>query len=242
MADAHYELPELAALYDIDSGWSDDRDFYLQLAGTAPIRILEIGCGTGLVARAMARDGHEVTGIDPAAPMLEVGRRSAFGDRIRWIQGTAEDFTAEDRFDLAFMTGHAFQVLLDDDQIRRSLANIRHHLAPAGTFAFETRNPALPWETIFENAQILQTETGPVPVEWRVLWRRGELVRFDTHYKLADGLRVSESTLRFLPPDRLKEFLVEAGLELGAVYGDWDRSAFVPATSREIIVVAKNPG
>ena len=241
MADAHYELPELAALYDIDSGWSDDRDFYLKLAGAAPIRILEIGCGTGLVARAMAEDGHRVTAIDPAAPMLEVGRRSSFGDRVHWLQGTAEEFEVAERFDLVFMTGHAFQVLLKDDQIRRSLANIRRHIALGGTFAFETRNPALPWETIFENARTLEAEAGPIPVEWRVLWRRGELVRFDTHYHLADGVRVSESTLRFLPLDRLREFLVEAGFEIVSVNGDWDNSAFVPETSREIIVVARNP-
>lgn len=239
MPDAHYELPELAALYDVDSDWSDDRDFYLKLAGPTPIRILEIGCGTGLVARAMAKAGHDVTGIDPAVAMLDVGRQSPFGDRIRWLKGTAQDFAVKTRFDLIFMTGHAFQVLLTDDDIGQSLTNVRHHLKSGGVFAFETRNPALPWETIFESAETLQTETGPVPVEWRVLWRRGEFVRFDTHYKLSDGARISESTLRFLPLDRLTEFLAEAGLQVQSLYGDWDRSPFDAETSREIILVTR---
>jgi SAM-dependent methyltransferase len=239
MPDAHYELPELAALYDIESEWSDDRDFYLKLAGTEPIRVLEIGCGTGLVARAMAKAGHDVTGIDPAAAMLAVGRHSQFGDRIRWLKGTAQDFAIETSFDLIFMTGHAFQVLLADDDVSQSLANIRRHLKPGGIFAFETRNPALPWETIFQSAETLQAETGPVPVEWHVLWRRGELVRFDTHYKLPDGERISESTLRFLPLDRLTEFLDDAGLETRCLYGDWDKSPFNAETSREIILVTR---
>lgn len=241
MADAHYELPELAALYDVECVWSEDRQFYLDLAGVKPIRVLEIGCGTGMVARAMADAGHAVTGIDPAAAMLDVGRSSPSGERVRWLQGTAQDFSIEDRFDLVFMTGHAFQVLLDDDDIRRSLANIRRHLAPGGTFAFETRNPALPWETIFNETEVLEAEIGPVPVEWRVLWRRGDLVRFDTIYKLTDGERISESLLRFLPLDQLTAFLVEAGFETKAVYGDWDKSPFAAATSREIIILAINP-
>jgi len=239
MADAHYELRELAALYDIECVWSEDRAFYLKLAGSEPITILEIGCGTGMVARAMAEAGHRVTGIDPAAAMLEVGRTSAFGDRVRWLQGTAQDFSVEERFDLVFMTGHAFQVLLGDDDIRQSLANIRRHLVPGGVFAFETRNPALPWETLFEEADTLATEAGPVPIEWRVLWRRGEFVRFDTHYQLPDGERISESTLRFLPLDRLREFLMEAGFEIQSLYGDWDKSTFDPETSQEIILLAR---
>jgi 2-polyprenyl-3-methyl-5-hydroxy-6-metoxy-1,4-benzoquinol methylase len=241
LADAHYERPELAALYDLESGWSEDRDFYLALAGSEPIRVLEVGCGTGLIARAMARAGHRVTAVDPAAAMIEVGRHAPFGADISWLQGTAQDFAVDHRFDFAFMTGHAFQVLLDDDDIRQSLANVRRHLAPGGIFAFETRNPALPWETIFQDARTLQTEAGPVPVEWNVLWRRGEIVRFDTHDHLSDGESISESTLRFLPLDRLAAFLQEAGFVVQSVFGDWDKAPFDPAVSREIVIVASNP-
>lgn len=242
MADAHYELPELAALYDIDSGWSEDRDFYLRLAGDEPKRVLEIGCGTGLMARAMARADHDVTAVDPAQAMLDFGRRQPFGDLVDWRQGTAQDFSTSERFDLAFMTGHAFQVLLSDDDIRLALANIRAHLAPGAVFAFETRNPALRWEELFNNDSILATETGPVSVEWRVLWRRGEFVRFDTCYHLPDGVRISESTLRFVSLDALRAFCEEAGFEIRSIHGDWDRTPFAAESSREIIVIAVNPG
>lgn len=241
MPDAHFERPELAALYDLDSGWSVDRDFYFALPGTEPRRVLEIGCGTGLVARAMARAGHRVTAIDPAAAMLDVGRRAPFGEKVVWLQGTAQNFSVADRVDLAFMTGHAFQVLLDDEDISGALRNVRRHLRPGGVFAFETRNPSLAWEKVFEGAETLQTDNGPVPVERRVLWRRGELVRFNTRYHLPDGERISESTLRFLPLVRLVRFLESGGFELRSVYGDWDMTPFEPETSREIIILAANP-
>lgn len=41
----------------------------------APARVLEIGCGSGALARAMARLGHDVLAIDPAAPEGELFRR-----------------------------------------------------------------------------------------------------------------------------------------------------------------------
>ena len=45
------------------------------------------------------------------------------------------------------MTGHAFQVLIGDDELRSSLTAIRSGLTENGRFAFETRNPlAREWE------------------------------------------------------------------------------------------------
>jgi 2-polyprenyl-3-methyl-5-hydroxy-6-metoxy-1,4-benzoquinol methylase len=49
MLDNHYIEPRLAAIYDLDSGWSIDRDFYLKLAGPQKMSVLDVGCGTGLL-------------------------------------------------------------------------------------------------------------------------------------------------------------------------------------------------
>jgi 2-polyprenyl-3-methyl-5-hydroxy-6-metoxy-1,4-benzoquinol methylase len=239
MPDAHYELPELAALYDINSGWSKDRDFYRRLPGPTPKAVLEVGCGTGLISRALAEDGHDVTAVDPAQAMLDVGKTSPHGDNVHWVQGYAQDFHFERHFDVVFMTGHAFQVLLTDEDIHAALVNIWRHLKPGGIFAFETRNPALPWERIFDTRDTLPTPQGPIAVEWRVDARRGELIRFHTHYHLPDGERVSDSTLRFLPLDRLSEMVTGAGLTIEAVHGDWEAAPFIPQQSREIILVTR---
>src|SRR5918993_4576647 len=51
------------------------------------------------------------------------------------------------KFDLATMTGHAFQCLVGDDELRASLTAIRAALCEGGRFAFETRHPqARAWE------------------------------------------------------------------------------------------------
>lgn len=64
-------------------------------------RILDIACGTGVVARnAAARvgAGGSITGLDPGPAMLEVARRlpTPDGTRVEWVQGRAEELPFED--------------------------------------------------------------------------------------------------------------------------------------------------
>jgi ubiquinone/menaquinone biosynthesis C-methylase UbiE len=48
-----------------------------RLAGSAPQRVLDVGCGTGFLALRFAELGHTVTGIDFAPQMIDRARRKA---------------------------------------------------------------------------------------------------------------------------------------------------------------------
>ena len=48
-------------------------------------------------------------------------------------------------FDLIIMTGNAFQVFLEDDDIFLVFATMRKHLTDKDLAAFETHNPAVDW-------------------------------------------------------------------------------------------------
>ncbi len=80
-------------------------DFILQRSGhLAGKKVLDIGCGGGILTEALARQGAEVTGIDMGAAPLEVARlhQHESGLSIDYQRVTAEEF-AESRageFDL----------------------------------------------------------------------------------------------------------------------------------------------
>src|SRR5262245_13391441 len=86
--DQHYVDPRLVELYDIENTRGADTDFYLGLAADLNAHtILDLGCGTGLLTRELARDGHVVIGVDPAAAMLAYARRQPRADRVQWVEG-----------------------------------------------------------------------------------------------------------------------------------------------------------
>ncbi len=60
-------------------------------------RVLDLGCGPGLLAIAFARLGMEVLGLDPEAEMLAAAREdaAAAGVAIRFEEGSSYDLSAE---------------------------------------------------------------------------------------------------------------------------------------------------
>lgn len=183
MPDLHFEHPRLAALYDTGGGWSADRDFYLELAGPAPERILDLGCGTGLLATAHAARGHVLTGVDPAPAMLAVARARPHGDRVEWVEATAQGFRSPKRFDLVIMTGRAFQVLLTAEEVRAACLSMPEHLVGGGRVVLETRNPPIDWAAPWDGWEERREAGGvPVAVSYRCAPMVGQRLRFETHY------------------------------------------------------------
>ena len=234
----------LAGLYDALCRNDDRGDFgfYLPLVMAAQ-SVLDVGCGTGMLLRLAREAGHtgRLCGLDPADAMLDQGRGRA---DIDWIHGDLESVRWDQEFDLIVMTGHAFQVLVGDDELRASLAAIRSALTEHGRFAFETRNPAArAWERWTpDNVTEINDPGGAIVAVWHQVQTpvRGDIVSFATTFTGGswDRPQVSESTLRFPGADSLAQFLSEAGLVIEEQFGDWDRRPLT-AASPEIITFAR---
>ncbi len=74
----------------------------------SPDRVLDVGCGTGLLLRELATrlpEATALTGIDAAAGMIGQARAKASDARLSFVQGTAERLPFPDRaFDLVVST------------------------------------------------------------------------------------------------------------------------------------------
>jgi SAM-dependent methyltransferase len=162
---------------------------------------------------------------------------------VEWHLGDLESPRWSAEFDLVVMTGHAFQVLLDDAQVRRSLLAIRRALRPGGRFVFETRNPAARgWESwVSEHAVDVTLPDGErVRMAHQVESVAGDLVTFTATYSSAawEQDEVSMSTLRFLDAATLNGFLTDVGFAIERQLGWWDGTPLT-ARSEEIITIAR---
>ena len=240
MVDRLFREPSLAELYDAFCVGRRDFDFYLPLVISAA-SVLDVGCGTGELLRLARQSGHvgRLCGLDPADAMLDQARKQ--GD-VEWVLGDLSCVDWEREFDLIVMTGHAFQVLVEDDEIRDALGAIRSALTDNGRFVFETRNPRMrEWESwVPENAVTIEHGGKAVTMAHQVEQpAMGDVVSFTATFSSPswDRPQVSRSTLRFLGEDNLGRFLASAGLLIEEQYGDWDRQPLTSA-SPEIITIS----
>lgn len=127
-----------------------------QLEIGAETRVLDIGCGIGGTARAIAaRYGARVTGVDLTpdyvAAAVELSRIVCLDDRVRFEAGSALALPVEDAaFDLALLL-HVGMNVEDKHGLFREA---RRALAPHGTFA------------LFEVMQGPEAEPLAFPVPW----------------------------------------------------------------------------
>ncbi|MET8144338.1 class I SAM-dependent methyltransferase [Sphaerisporangium sp. NPDC005288] len=105
----------------------------------APRRVLDVGCGTGIVAARFYKEGYQVTGLDISKAMLERARRRfhAAGDRATFIHGDATDFTIPEPVPFAFSTYDIPNHLRTLDQVASYLRAVHRAVEPGGMFAFD---------------------------------------------------------------------------------------------------------
>ncbi len=81
----------LVAALSMLAGRGDAARLALELSGaTVGDLVVDVGCGPGVAARAAARRGIRVVGVDPAAVMLRVARACTRDGAVRYVEGRAE--------------------------------------------------------------------------------------------------------------------------------------------------------
>jgi 2-polyprenyl-6-hydroxyphenyl methylase/3-demethylubiquinone-9 3-methyltransferase len=131
---------EFKPLHDINplrANWID------KLAPVAEQKILDVGCGGGILCEAMAQRGADVTGIDMGEAPLAVGKLHKFesGVEVDYQKSTAEDFAQShpEQFDIVTCL-EMLEHVPDPGSVVRACAAMTK---PGGTLFFSTinRNP-----------------------------------------------------------------------------------------------------
>ena len=142
-------------MFDLYSAYYDllyrDKDYasearwvaaLLPEGGRLPLDILELGCGTGGHAFALAAAGHRVTGVDLSAGMVERAReraaaQPALGARLDFAQGDLRRYRSGRLHDAVVTLFHVMSYQTTNDDLAAACATARAHLAPGGRFVFD---------------------------------------------------------------------------------------------------------
>ena len=102
-------------------------------------RLLDVGCGGGLLAEEFARAGFDVTGIDPAPESIETARAHASlsGLSIEYRAGTGEDLPFKEA---SFDHVACCDVLEHVNDVDRVICEIGRVLKPGGLLFYDTIN------------------------------------------------------------------------------------------------------
>jgi SAM-dependent methyltransferase len=237
------DLKLLAELYDpLDPDRSDLEPYLAHAMEVGARRVLDVGCGTGVLAVDLAARGLEVVGLDPDPYSLAVARAKQGAHHVRWIQGDVTALPAGASADLATMTANVAQAIVEDKLWSATLRGIRRALRPGGELMFETRNPARrAWEVwapettrVTANVAGIGAVTSWVQTE-RVRWPLADLAETTV---LPDGRTlVSRQPLRFRERTEVEADLAVAGFEVLEVRDAPDRPGceFVFLARRRVI-------
>ena len=103
--------------------------------------VLDLCCGSGLLAGELIERGYRVVGVDASEAMLAVARKR-LGAEAALSRTTLPDLTLEDAFDAAVCTLDGFNYL-SPDELRLTMAAVADRLRPGGWLVFDLHTDAM---------------------------------------------------------------------------------------------------
>jgi len=244
--------------YEVDARFYDlwhppngpDVPLWLSFAARTELPTIEVGVGTGRIALALARAGHEVVGVDPSPAMLERARRKAEQDAldVELVEGRLPDVQLEQgAYGLVLFPADVFLACRDREEQRATLEAARAALRFDGVVILDLPGPAL-WLDPATNGQPVlvasrRLDSGELLEVWQVheddLAAQSRTLRVAYELTGADGHQrrfVSEHRLRYVYPVEAEYLLERSGLELTATYGDYELGPLGNESERMILV------
>jgi len=214
--------------------------------------VLELGCGTGRVTRPLARSGAEIVGIDRSARMLELARRRArrapTGERPRFICGDvrALPFRAS-AFGVVVAPYGLLQSIVRTSDLDRTLKEAARALRQGGLIGIELV-PELPiWAEHGPRVSLRGTRRGGTLtlVESVRQDRRRRLTIFDEQFVERRGAHERRTAFslvfRTRPMREMQSRLERAGLQVEAIFGDYDGGLWHARAETWLILGRKGP-
>jgi SAM-dependent methyltransferase len=216
------------------------------LAMDQPMRVLDLACGFGRIANRLALLGHRVTGVEYQAGFLDIARTAAEqmgihevrrGGSARFIQGDMRQIEYADQFERAIMMFNSFGYFSDAENLD-VLRRVARALVPGGRLGFDigSRDGLManfhPHYVTEKDGNLMINRFSFDVISGRL---RNERII------IRDGVRKDRPfSIRLYSVSEMRSLLEEAGMEMEAVYGEWD-SRPLEQDSGAMVVIARKP-
>lgn len=205
-------------------------DLLAELAdgGTA----LDVGCGTGRMALALADRGISVVGLDSSPDMLDVLRAHDQGGLVSARLCDVTNDPIEGRYRLAYLLFEVFLMVGDRDAQRSALDNIVGALEPGAHVLIEMSVFDVDeWAEYVDGAvRVSDLQPGRVVIGTSRYDRSTNRLDYQDVLISRDGIRLIPLTMHPLSPAELDTMAQGAGLDPVAAWSDWDRRPYLPGS------------
>lgn len=195
-------------------------------------RVLDVACGEGRHARALAAAGARVIGLDLSAGLLARAREATRAPLVRADMRQLP--VREGTMDLSVNLFTSFGYFGSDDEHAMAMAGMVRTVRPGGWFALDFLHaPRVRATLVAEESAAL---AGTSVRLRRRLKEDGRYVVKDI--ELADGRRFRER-VRLFEPAELEAMLASAGAVVRHQFGDYDGAPLSPASARVILLAER---
>jgi len=114
-------------------------DFIAQLLKnyTAGKRIIELACGTGIMAEKLAEYGYTVDGFDRSAEMIEIAKNRRNHPQLNFQTASFLDFPIKGRYDGAVCLYDSINYLMNLSEVISFIQRVKQALKHEGAFIFD---------------------------------------------------------------------------------------------------------
>ncbi len=256
--DAYTSFAQVYDLFMDNVAYDEWSGFVVKLLheyGIAGGILLDLGCGTGKMARLFAAAGYDMIGVDNSIDMLNIAREEE--QSADWQEGRKDilyllqDMQAFELYGTvrAVYSGcDSLNYILDEEELLTVFRLVNNYLDPKGLFVFDMNTPfkyetLLAENTFAENREegsfiwenYYDRESGINEYDLTLFIRRQEekepyFCRFqESHYQKCYSL------------DTVKHLLKEAGMEYVAAYDAYTKEP-VSAESERMMILARECG
>jgi glycine/sarcosine N-methyltransferase len=223
--------------------------FLLETFGKpTPLPLLDIGCGTGEHAEALAERGYAVLGLDRSATMIGKAR-AAYG-RPAFVRGAMPGLPLRGEGVLggALCLGNTLVNLMEDEEYLSLFRSLRALLRPGAPLVIQVVN----YRRILEKGirhlplNFRKTEEREVlylrildPIDARRI--RFEILTLERTPPNGESrlVQTTSSVHRPLMDQELTALLERSGFPSITLYGSYDRAPYDPLESHDVLAVAR---